>query len=327
MIFRLIEKIWYKKSIFLYALIPLEFIYWLLVQTKKLLFQVGLFKSEKLNIPVIIVGNLTVGGTGKTPLVIEITRNLVENGYSPGIICRGYGGTIQDLPHLTSAEDSFLLTGDEALLLSEETGCPVVVDSNRIRGCHWLINNAPIDIIISDDGLQHARLVGDIEIAVIDGKRRFGNRHLLPAGPLRESTTRLKTIDLVVVNNGTKMKNEYSMIGTLKYAVRILDGKQKELSTFNKITVDAICGIGNPDSFFDDLANAGVKIQKHYYPDHHPYKPEDLAIFNSSTLFMTSKDAIKCKQFAQADWWIIPQSIEIESDFITALFGKLQKSV
>ena len=325
MIFRLIDKLWYKKNVIFYILIPLEIFYWALLQTKNILYRIGILKVKKLDVPVIVVGNLTVGGTGKPPLVIEIVRSLLKNGYSPGIICRGYGGKMKNLPHLITKEDRFLLAGDDALLLLEETKCPVVIDSNKIRGCYALLNNERIDTIISDDGLQHPQLARDIEIAVVDGKRRCGNGPLIPAGPLRESAARLNKIDLVVVNGGSKMKNEYSMSGTLTYAVRLLDGKKKELSTFEQETIDAICGIGNPDRFFDDLNNAGVKVRKHYYPDHYLYKPEDLCKFNSSRLFMTSKDAIKCRQFAQIDWWVIPQSIEIENDFTVALLEKLKR--
>ena len=216
------------------------------------------------------------------------------------------------------------LVGDEPLLVHQQTGCPVVIDRNRLRGARHLTSQCGVDVVVSDDGLQHLRMSRAVEIAVIDGDRRFGNGYLLPAGPLRESPSRLDTVDFVVTNGGPALLGEYQMRTTINEAVHLTTGERRPLSQFTDKKVHAIAGTANPAKFFSDLGLAGLALCARSFPDHHLYQSSDLDDLHLSTVLMTSKDAVKCRKLAGPDWWAVPQTTEIDDSFKQALLELLR---
>jgi tetraacyldisaccharide 4'-kinase len=323
-VFQAIEKTWYQNSPWSVLLRPLSLIYGAVVQLKAVAYRFGALRRSEVGAPVIVVGNLTVGGTGKTPLVIQLVQLLDRAGYSPGVVSRGYGGCTTDFPSLVQDDSNPSLVGDEPLLVHQQTGCPVVTDKDRARGARYLVWECGVDIVISDDGLQHLRMPRAIEIAVIDGERRFGNGCLLPAGPLRENPSRLNTVDFVVTNGGSPLSGEYQMRATINEAVHLTTGEKWSLDQFSDKKVYAIAGTANPAKFFSDLRLAGLTVCARSFPDHHPYQSSDLNDLHLSTVLMTSKDAVKCRPIAGPDWWAVPQTTEVDDSFNQALLALLQ---
>ena len=321
--FQWIEKSWYRKSFLLYFLWPFSLIYRIVIELRKSAYRVGILRSFDVGVPVVVVGNLTVGGTGKTPLVAELVRLLSREGYSPGIVSRGYKAQIPKHPYLLVGKESPALVGDEPLLLYEKTNRPVMIDPNRVRACRELVDKCEVDIVVSDDGLQHLRMERSVEIVVVDGCRRFGNDQLLPAGPLREHQKCLVTSDFIVTNGGNARSGEYQMRTSIKYAVRLVDGERRDLSCFSSQKIHVVTGIGNSESFFSELEAVGIQFFRRCFPDHHSYRPSDLRGLTSQKVLMTSKDAVKCRQFSGPDWWVVPQEVEIDNafknDFLTAI--------
>lgn len=308
-----IEKAWQNNSTWLWLLWPLSVIFRLLSGLRRWLFNVGLLASERLSIPVIIVGNISVGGNGKTPVVIAIAEYLQAQGYQPGVLSRGYGGTCTDFPHLLTPACSADLVGDEPALMQGRLGIPVVIDPDRVRGGKLLAQTC--DVIICDDGLQHYRLQRDIEIVVMD-ERRLGNGQLLPMGPLREGAWRLSSIDYLIVNNSiARTEQEVEM--------QLIPGKVCSFASTETTSVPdsfskAIAAIGNPKRFFQYLLDNGFTIESSQaFPDHHRYQPEDLD--TQSTIIMTEKDAVKCKAFASENWFYLPISARFNKDFLARL--------
>ena len=287
------------------------------------LYRRRIFRSIKIPVPLVIVGNLTVGGTGKSPLVISLVQLLVNAGYSPGVVSRGYRSRATDAPKLVCSSTDFFTVGDEPIVISRETGVSVVVDSDRVRGAQYLVNECGVDIIISDDGLQHLRMDRNVEIVVIDGERRFGNGLLLPAGPLRESTKRLESVDFIVTNGGEPLKGEYRMRTELGDAVNIKTGEKCNLSRFQSVRIIAVAGIARPDKFFSDLRSVGLQPEVRKFPDHHQYGISDLVDLKQATVLMTAKDAVKCERIAGPNWWVVPQLVKIESSFERELLDNL----
>lgn len=271
--------------------------------------------------PVIVVGNISVGGNGKTPLVITLCKWLYQNGYRPGVISRGYGGSMQDFPYAVTPNDNPKQVGDEPYLMSKNIDNPIVIDPIRSRGAKYLVEKLQCNVIISDDGLQHYALKRDVEIAVIDGNRRHGNGYLLPMGPLRERTTRLKSVDYIVVNGGESDNSEIPMLLTSGQLVNVADRHNKMNIDDVSEPVIAMAGIGNPQRFFDTLKSKGVKLAKEMsFPDHHAFKPSDLNFDLSEgangMVLMTEKDAVKCEIFAQNNWWYLPVTGTLPDDFL-----------
>jgi tetraacyldisaccharide 4'-kinase len=324
-VFQAIEKTWYRSSPWSVLLRPLSWIYGAVVQLKAVTFRFGILRCSEVGARVIVVGNLTVGGSGKTPLVIQLVQFLRGAGYSPGVVSRGYRGRTREYPCLVQDHSNPSMVGDESLLVHQQTGCPVVIDKDRARGARYLATKCDVDIVISDDGLQHLRLPRAIEIAVIDGERRFGNGCLLPAGPLRESPSRLNTVDFVVTNGGSPLSGEYQMRSTIKVAVHLTTGEECPLSQFVEKNVYAIAGTANPANFFSDLRLAGLTLRPRSFPDHHPYQSSDLNDLHLSTVIMTSKDAVKCRSIAGPDWWAVPQTTEVDDSLKKALLVLLQQ--
>ncbi len=264
--------------------------------------------------PVIVVGNITVGGTGKTPLVIWLADYLSAQGIKPGVICRGHGGTGKG-PVLVSETSEPFLVGDEAVLLARRCGCPVVAGRKRLQAARWLCRKFPCQVILSDDGLQHYALPRTIEIVVIDGVRRFGNGRLLPAGPLREPAGRVEEADLIV-SHGNARAEEWEMNLTGGRAINLCHPRQaRSLDAFKGRPVHALAGIGHPQRFFQNLRDAGMEVIPHVFPDHHRYNEQDICFSDDLPVLMTEKDAVKCFAFARENDWYVPVAAEIDEKF------------
>lgn len=305
---RWLLDVWYKDPFIGTWLMPLGFVFSDITKFRKFLYRIGVKKSHKLPVPVIIVGNITVGGTGKTPLVIYLAKLLQEAGYKPGIISRGYGGQALEAAERVSINSKPDRVGDEALLIAKHSNCPVVVGANRVEAAKMLLSQGDCNLVLSDDGLQHYALQRDIEIAVVDGERRFGNGYCLPAGPLRESIDRLQSVDFVVVNGQAEEPNEFSMAITGNLAINLLTGEEKPLADFTGQRCHALAGIGNPGRFFKLLADAGIPCDQHAFPDHYAFKANDISLAGDNPVLMTEKDAVKCTAFASPRHWYVPIS-------------------
>jgi len=325
---RLIEKVWFQQHPAKWCLVPLllpiTLLFWLLSNLRKLLFSLGIKKQIAVDCPVVVVGNIGVGGNGKTPIVIYLVEQLKIHGVKVGVISRGYGGKAPHYPYLLTENSTALEAGDEPVLIYQRCDIPVVVGADRIAAANVLIAQG-CQIIISDDGLQHYRLARDYEICVIDGKRWFGNGLLLPSGPLREAPTRLKTVDSIIVNGescntNTDLLDNPRMMSLQAVSVcNVLTGERQSLSDFlvTYHQVNAMAGIGDPQRFFDTLKGGGFELAQQYgFNDHQAYSVEALNQFGIELpLLMTEKDAVKCNKFAQANWWYLPVDAKFtESD-------------
>lgn len=318
--------IWQHKQGAAKFLRPFSWLYCFIVVCRRWAYLLKIKKTEKISAPVIVVGNLTVGGTGKTPLVAWLANYLKEHGYQPGIISRGYGGKARHWPQQVRPDGDPVAVGDEAILISKRTACPMAVGPERLVSGQELLHYHPAcNVIISDDGLQHYALYRDIEVAVIDGKLRFGNGYCLPAGAMREPVNRLKKVDFTVVN-GEAGKDEYGMFYSITDACNMQDPtKCQSLEKFKGQQVHAVAGIGNPDRFFNQLTDMGLDIIPHPFPDHYFYKETDLEFDDNKPVFMTEKDAVKCKRFAKQHHWFVPITVEVHETFGKAILKRLKE--
>lgn len=316
-----LERRWYRPQASNGWLRPLAALYGVVARRRRRLYQQGVKSSWRAPVPLIVVGNISVGGTGKTPLTQALCGWLRQQGWRPGIVSRGYGGHSAHYPLAVTAQTAAAACGDEPLLLAQSTGCPVVVDPQRSRAAQFLLSHYDCDLIISDDGLQHYALARDIEIAVVDGERGLGNRALLPAGPLRESPQRLDEVDLVVVNGGAwAFPGAHRMV--LQPGVpRGLDDQPAALAPGR---VHALAGIGNPQRFFDTLATLGFDPEPHPLPDHHAICEAELQFGDDLPLIMTAKDAVKCRAFDPYNRYYLPVNAELPPAFYRALQRLLQ---
>lgn len=319
----MLTRIWYEPGHPLsYLLWPLSLIFRCIIRCRYFFYKKGWLKQTTFPVPIIIVGNITVGGTGKTPLVIALVEWLKDHGWKPGVISRGYGGRSKIWPQDISEESDPQLVGDEPALIKRKTKVPVVVGPKRVEDIKLLLARHSCDVVISDDGLQHLALGRTVEIAVVDGVYRFGNDFCLPAGPLREPINRLQKVDFVV-NNGTKKAGEYLMelkpapIYQLRNPVCFLDIHQIEK------TVHAVAGIGQPQRFFSSLQELGIAFIPHSFPDHHVFQKKDLDFGPDSLIIMTEKDAVKCWDFADENYWCLPVAAMLESSFFQDLSRRL----
>ncbi len=289
---------------------------------RRLLYLVRLLPSARAGIPVVAIGNLTVGGSGKTPLAIHVAELLKAGGWSPAIVSRGYGGTVRSPRGVSLASDPAQV-GDEPVLMARRSGCPVWVGPDRVAVIAALRHEHPdCNVIVLDDGLQHYRLRRDLEIAVVDA-RVFGNGFMLPAGPLREPRTRLWTVDAVVAH-GTDAVKGYAMQLEGDELHRATDARdRRKAQAFAGERVHAVAGIGDPNRFFLHLAKLGVKVVPHPFPDHHPYRAQDLEFGDTAPVMMTEKDAVKCKRYAKPQHWVLPVRAVPESAFDNWLLGRL----
>ena len=314
---------WYKKSLWLYLLYPFSLLFSYLTSRRRRKYIKNDKKSYKPNIPVIVVGNLTIGGTGKTPLVKYIALELANRGYKPGIVSRGYGGKFKETLEVTD-KTTVKETGDEAQILSK-LNLPFFIDKNRVRAIKKLLNNHDCDVIISDDGLQHYPMRRDIEIAVIDGKRRFGNNLTFPAGPLRETSQRVNSVDFIVNNSGPTEENEFLMNISPSKFVHLKSGKKYSIDEWPMHNqVHAVAGLGNPGRFFDLLSKLGFDLIRHPYPDHHNFHSSDIFYLDHLPIVMTEKDAAKCKVFDNNKIWYLTIDADVNNKFIDKLDKKLK---
>ena len=319
-----LQRIWSSKTGITQFLRPLSWLYCSITFIRRFFYKIHLFRSISLPVPVIVVGNLTVGGTGKTPLVIQIANRLKESGYRPGIISRGYGGKATHWPQQVRADSDPVVVGDEPILIARRTQCPMAVGPDRVEAGKALLKYADCDIIISDDGLQHYALKRDIEIVVIDGVRRFGNGYCLPAGPLREPVKRLEKVDFIITN-GSALNNEFKMLYTGDTLVNLNDTTNKRsLDKFKEEKVHAIAGIGNPEKFYRILENADIIYEAHNFTDHHAFLPQDLEFDDKQPILMTEKDAVKCQRFATNSMWYLPIEAKLSTTFEMQLLNKLE---
>jgi tetraacyldisaccharide 4'-kinase len=305
-----IEKLWYTRNAASAFLLPVSWLFRGLSRQRRFYYEFRNRFREPLPVTVIVVGNISVGGTGKTPLVIWLAGMLRSQGYRPGIVSRGYGGKARRWPQIVTARSDPAMVGDEPVLIASRSACPMVVAPRRVEAVQALLKEYDCDIVISDDGLQHYALKRDMEIALVDGVRGFGNGHCLPAGPLRESPRRLKEVDFVIINGEhAKIGDEYNGYRMRIEGTQVVNVNRPEnvrsLDTFIGDSVHAVAGIGHPERFFDMLIAKGLTIQAHPFPDHHCYTAADLQFADEAPVLMTEKDAVKCRDIAGANHWYL----------------------
>ncbi len=314
---------WYQPKPIWLLLLPISMLYQIVIALRQLAYKVGLLKQQRLPAPVIVVGNITVGGTGKTPVVIWLAEHLKQAGYKPGIISRGYGGHADNYPQPVYPTSEPSTVGDEPVIISQQTLCPMAVSPNRVEAAQYLIDTQQCDIIISDDGLQHYALARNIEIAVIDGVRLFGNRYCLPAGPMREPIGRLRHVDFIIFN-GHNSQADYVMTLNPGPVINVADSRvRRSLTDFTDQTVHTIAGIGHPERFFNYLTDSGLNITPHYFIDHHRFTAMDLQFNDTKPILMTEKDAVKCRAFATDNMWYIPVKATIDNNLADHILSKL----
>jgi len=336
-----LQRIWYRDQPPPWPLRALSTLFAIVVRLRARAYASGLLQTHRVARPVIVVGNLTVGGTGKTPLVIWLVEQLRAQGLRPGVVLRGYaarggGGA----PRMVESDSDPAEVGDEAVLLRLRTGVPVAVDRDRVRAAQALVNQG-VDVIVADDGLQHLRLGRDYELVVIDAARGFGNGYLLPAGPLREPRTRLRQVGAVVLNGeghaGAAVRAEcqtqplFSMWlrGERLYPLAAASARAAGTDTSIALAslagrrVHAIAGIGNPQRFFDQLHLAGLTVIAHPFPDHHRYRGLELQFNDDLPVLMTEKDAVKCVSFAPPNAW----ALRVDAELPAALFAAVQEKI
>ncbi|OCG38081.1 tetraacyldisaccharide 4'-kinase [Gilliamella sp. Gris1-4] len=310
----MIEKLWYGKNRLFWLFIPFSLLYGLIAIFRRFLYQVGILKSWHSPVPIIVIGNLSVGGNGKTPLVVGLIESLKQKGLKVGVVSRGYGGKSDNYPLILDKTTTTEQAGDEPVLIYQRTNVPIAVSPHRSDAVQALLKQYQLDVILTDDGLQHYALARDIEVVVIDGKRLFGNGWCMPAGPMRERDSRLKSVDLIVIN-GDSVNNlaqqypnkTFTMQLMPLYAVNLLTQEKRALSSLSNIC--AIAGISNPKRFFDMLSKLQADVVETVsFADHQKFTLPLLnnVARNKQTLLMTEKDAVKCRQFAQQNWWYLP---------------------
>lgn len=322
---------WYQRASPPLWLLPLSLLFALMIGLRRRMVTLGWLSTHRLPVPVVVVGNITVGGTGKTPLTLALVAALQRRGWHPGIVSRGYGGTARDM-RAVHADDNPFEVGDEPVLMASRTGVPVWIARDRASaGRALLLAHPEVNVLISDDGLQHLALARDMEIAVVDGQRLLGNGALLPAGPLREPGTRLDTVDAVVVNGAPR--HDFST-GSPQFGMRLLGrtwvglgqkSQQVPLESFRGQTCHAVAGIGNPERFFEYLETLGITVIPHAFPDHHAYVPEELRFDFPAPVLMTEKDGIKCRRFELPAAWMLPVDAVLDPGFEVLVDNTLQR--
>lgn len=322
-----LSEAWYRGSPLLALLLPLSWLFRLLAALRKRrLLAAGPWRAD---VPVIVVGNIVAGGSGKTPLCLAVARHFTAQGTAVAIVSRGYGGKHRDAALLVTAATDPADAGDEAVLLAQQSGCPVIVDSNRVRAVQFVEQHLQAQLVVCDDGLQHYALARTLEVAVVDGARGLGNQWLLPAGPLRESPARLASVDIVVSNG--ELQQPLPVQPQRLFTMTLQPVLLSNLRSNERLTladwqaryggkpVHAVAGIGNPARFFTSLREYGFDIIQHTFADHHAYEPADLAFAGDDAVVMTAKDAVKCGRFARHHWWTLDVEPVLPAEFYTTL--------
>ncbi len=324
-----LQRIWYGGGKGRWLLVPLSALYWLGQALRRAMFRAGISRTESAGVPVIVVGNITAGGTGKTPTVLWLARALAERGFTPGIVSRGYGGSRSASPMRVDAASDPSVVGDEPVLLARRSGCAVAVARRRIRGAQMLAEDGA-DLVIADDGLQHLALERDYEICVLDGARWLGNRWLLPAGPLRELATRLETVDQLLVNGRAEQRGdtaveqnaiEFRLVAS--EVCRLNGSLTRPIERFGGSTVHGVAAIGNPARFFDMLRSYDIQVIEHVLPDHASIDIAGLSFKDDFDVLMTEKDAVKLGRRTADRFWYVP----VDFDMDAALAGPLLEQI
>jgi tetraacyldisaccharide 4'-kinase len=323
-------RFWQTRSPAAFSLLPLTAVFACAVALRRLLFRFGALTRVRLPVPVIVVGNIAVGGSGKTPVVQWLVARLRETGYTPGVVSRGYGGKMEGVQRVGS-DSAPNDVGDEPLLLARSCGCPVAVGVDRPAAAALLVADG-CDVIISDDGLQHYRLHRDIEVIVVDAET-LGNRFLLPSGPLREPLSRLATADLVIAHGeldapladscGKVPVKRMRLVGEVLQPIGG-SGRARPVREMAGRRVHAFAGIGRPSRFFSQLRAAGLEVVPHAFPDHHHFVAGDFDVAGAEPKIMTAKDAVKCEPFGLADAWVLPVAAEIEAGAVERILERLK---
>jgi len=314
---------WYGNSRWVFLLLPLNWIFVLLSGWRR--WWLTKFKQRIPATPVIIVGNISVGGTGKTPLLVALVKKLQQEDFAPGVVSRGYGGSAASYPHLVTKSSSAQEAGDEPLSIYNQTRCPIAIGPNRFESIN-LLREHQVTTVLSDDGLQDYKLGRHLEIAVIDGQRWFGNAWRLPLGPLRESVSRLSSVDMVVVNNpsaNAPIENFHSMTIVPRHWVNIKTNQIIPLNQIEKSIFHAVAGIGNPQRFYDSLNQLNIDFIGHDFPDHHNYCEKDFEFAENHPILMTEKDAVKCQGFARDNWYYLAVEAELDEKFWQEFMDKV----
>ncbi|OOR98366.1 tetraacyldisaccharide 4'-kinase [Haemophilus paracuniculus] len=319
-------KIWQTRSWLTWLLSPFSLLFWLISQGRKWLYRQNFLKSYRSPVPVLIVGNISVGGNGKTPVVVWLVEQLQQRGVKVGVISRGYGGKSKDFPQLVTAQSSAEMVGDEPVLIVQRTGVPLAISPNRQQSIELLLQQFELDLIISDDGLQHYALQRDFEWVVVDGERRFGNGFVLPAGGLRELPSRLNSVQAVICNGISAQAGEYQMSLEPQQAINLKTAERLLLSAFQQQPNMAIAGIGHPPRFFKMLQSLNIPLKNAVgFADHQPFNETQLSELadENTPLLMTEKDAVKCRAFAHENWWYLPVSAQFSAEDTACLLDPI----
>ena len=324
------EKRWlnacYSNSSSLLLLAPLSWLFSLISTVRRKILQ-RLYQGKCFSVPVAVVGNISVGGSGKTPLIIALVNALNKRGYTAGVVSRGYGGAANAYPLLVTSQTPVDQSGDEPLLIARLCGCPVVVDPDRVRAVEFLLHETSCDIVLSDDGLQHYRLHRDIEIAVVDAARGLGNGRMLPSGPLRESPSRLSQVDFVVLNgSGADIGAELDLVGAHHFQLQALGLRHIASNVLTPVDMweggrkaHAVCGIGHPDRFAQTLTTLGFEVILSSVNDHQHLNSDDLTFGDDLPVIITSKDAVKYSGVIPENLWVLEVEMSISDDFVDSL--------
>ena len=331
---RALTELWYREHAGPSLLQPLGWLYGGLVALRRRAYASGWARSAGAGRPVVVVGNLTVGGTGKTPLTIWLARALRAAGLRVGIVARGYGSRNGGIPRRVTVDSLWQEVGDEPLILARRSACPTVVGTDRLAAARMLAGEG-VDVILADDGLQHLRLARDCEIVVIDGARGIGNGRLLPAGPLREPATRLRQVDAVVMNGVMRRGSLAALLPGVVLGMQLeatevlsLDERSRRLlGSFNGQRVHAVAGIGNPQRFFSELRAHGLEVIEHAFPDHHPLTATQVVFADALPVLMTEKDAVKCRSFANPRLWYVPVTAQLTTHDAQELLARVLAKV
>ncbi|MCL7945779.1 tetraacyldisaccharide 4'-kinase [Marinobacter sp. ATCH36] len=322
----LVNRLWYGGKRPLWPLYPLVWLYRAIAESRRR--RAWQARDERIPVPVVVVGNITVGGTGKSPLTAALTGLLKEHGWQPVILSRGYGGKADHYPLLVSRDTGPDLAGDEPVMLAAESACPVVVDPDRKRGALWALDQKLGNILVCDDGLQHYRLPRDIELAVFDASRGIGNGALIPVGPLREPIERLASVDFVITNGGRLDDIDHPHQFTMTLAPtelrNLVTGDVVSPDRLRGQSVKAVAGIGNPERFFDTLRGLGAQVRPRALADHHRFTPDDLHSEQGEWLIMTAKDAVKCQKIAPDNTWVLAVKAGLPESFRQAFMASVE---
>jgi tetraacyldisaccharide 4'-kinase len=329
-----LEQYWYRISPAHLLLWPLSLLFALIAAVRRAAFRAGLLAVTRCPVPVVVVGNISVGGTGKTPVVIWLAQWLQERGFKPGIVCRGYGGSTRG-PRRAGIDGDPGSLGDEAIVLARRTLCPVWIGRRRAAAASELLATHPeCNVLISDDGLQHYRLARDASLSLIDGERGCGNGMLLPAGPLREPLRHLASVDALVINGAPLFPRDvlpaeipaFDMSITGRSFYNVLNPQQQTgPEYFAGHRVHAVAAIGNPQRFFNHLRELGISFTAHPFPDHHGYKTTDLQFEEGATIIMTEKDAVKCERFCDERCWVLLVGAEVDPQLGQLVLRKIKR--